>query len=131
MPCKVLNFNRILDQLIQVRVKSVTDSLFKYGSIVLVITLIAAIFKVDSWVVVVFFVVAIILFMVALIIYVYFAFKAPDYLRSESYQLRKQSLELLGDNDRATNPNIRNVPSITNPYNKEVIDSEENPMLKQ
>jgi hypothetical protein len=37
------------------------------------------------------------LILVGVLGYIYFAIKKPDYLRSEEYQLKKQSLEILGN----------------------------------
>lgn len=37
--------------------------------------------------------------MLIVVSYLYFMFNNPDYLRSESYQIRKQAIETLGDKD--------------------------------
>jgi len=62
------------------------------------------------------FIAATIFLTVGLIFYIYFALKDPDYLRSESFQLRKQSITVLGDKENQFNDNLKEIPSITNPY---------------
>ena len=41
---------KILSQVASIKVKIVNDSLFKYGCIAIVLTLIAGIFKIDTWI---------------------------------------------------------------------------------
>lgn len=56
--------------------------------------------------------------------YLYFSFKNPDYLRSEDYHLRKQSIEMLGDKDNYLPLDLREIRGIANPYDDlKVIDA--------
>jgi hypothetical protein len=66
------------------------------------------------WVIILLFSLGSLFCIIGLIFYIYFAKKNPDYLRSESFQIKKQSIELLGDKE---NPNLIGIISIatTNP----------------
>ncbi len=123
-------WNHIFSQVTHLKIKSVTDSLFKYGLLVLVLTCICAIFKVENWVLIVLFSIAGILIIVGLFFYCHFASKNPDYLRSETYQLSKHAFELLGDNEKSANPNIKSVPLIMNPHVAINDKNDENPLLE-
>ena len=46
--------------------------------------------------------------------YLFFMFNNPDYLRSESYQIRKQAIEKLGDKDGLLPTNVAQVINV--PY---------------
>ena len=46
--------------------------------------------------------------------YLFFLFYNPDYLRSESYQIRKQAIEKLGDKDGLLPTNVAQVINV--PY---------------
>lgn len=122
-------WTHIFSQVSQLKIKSVTDSLFKYGLLGLVISALSAIFIDKDWVLIVLFSISGLMFLVGLFFYCYFAIKNPDYLRSETYQLRKQAVEMLGDNERSSNPNIKGVHMIMNPYKKDQENDDENPML--
>jgi len=125
----MVEWTKIFNQVSQLRIKSVTDSLFKFGLISLLISIFGAIFIDKDWVLIVLFGLSIMITLIGLIFYCYFAIKNPDYLRSETYQLKKQAVEYLGDNEKSDNKNIRNIPSLMNPYfNSD--DEDENPLLK-
>lgn len=114
------NVLKILDQVGQVKIKSITGRLFHYALILFAFGLISAVSKVNNWITVFLFVIGSIILIFGLIFYAYFAMKNPDFLRSETYQLRKQSLELIGDKDNFNNPNIDNARLIsTSPYDLE------------
>lgn len=111
-----MEWTKVLEQVTKFRIKSVTDSLFKYGVYLFVLATISAIFKTQIWVTIVLFSVGGVFELIGLCFYFYFAKRNPDYLRSESFQLRKQSIEILGDNENKLNPNIKNIIYVTNPY---------------
>lgn len=110
---------KILDQVGKVKIKSVTDSLFRFGIWLIGFGTTSAIFKAQTWVAIFLFSLGGIFLVVGLYFFWYFAKRNPDYLRSEIYQLRKQSLELLGDKDNMGNPNLQDIPLITSPYDEE------------
>ena len=117
-----MNWTRVLDQVSKIQVKSITDSLFKYGLYILIVGTASAseIIKIPNWVSILLFSVGVLFVMIGLLFYIYFAKKNPDYLRSESFQLRKQSIEMLGDKDNSLNPNMKNIVYIANPFSKEI-----------
>jgi hypothetical protein len=110
-----LNWTKVLDQVSKIQIKSITDSLFKYGLYIFVLATISALFKTEIWVTIVLFSVGGLFELIGLCFYFYFAKRNPDYLRSESFQLKKQSIEILGDNENKRNPNIKDLVYITNP----------------
>ena len=71
--------------------------------------------KIALWVSVLLFSIGGLFIFIGLFFYCYFSFKNPDYLRSENFQIRKQSIELLGDSDNFNNPNIANIIQIASP----------------
>ena len=78
--------------------------------------IISAVFVKLEWVTIIIFCSGGLLLVTAVLGYFYFTFKNPDYLRSEEYHLRKQSLEILGDKDNQLNPNVKEVKYVSSPY---------------
>jgi len=115
-----VNWTKILDQVSKIQIKSITDSLFRYGLYLFVLGTISAIFKTPVWVTILLFSVGGLFELIGLVFYCYFSIKNPDYLRSESFQIRKQSIEMLGDKDNQLNPNIKSVIYIASPFAKEI-----------
>lgn len=113
----MFNLTKVFEQVGQIKVKSITDSLFRYGLLILCLATLAAMCKVYTWVLIILFSLGGLFTLIGLIVFCIFAAKSPDYLRSENYQLKKQSIELLGDKDNMLNPNIDKVVLITSPYN--------------
>lgn len=62
--------------------------------------------------------------LIGLIFYCYFAKKNPDYLRSESFQIQKQSIEILGDKENQMNPNVKNIIYIASPFSSKELNEE-------
>lgn len=63
-----------------------------------------------------FFIIASLIVLSILFAYFYFMFIKPDYLRSEEYQLKKQALEIYGDQGKElTEQQIIDATSIKNP----------------
>ncbi len=122
-------WTKIFSQVSQLKIKSVTDGLFKFGLLGLLISVLGAIFIDKDWVLIVLFSLSALMILIGLFFFCFFALKNPDYLRSETYQLRKQAVEYLGDNERSENKNVKNIPSLMNPYYKSE-DEDENPLLK-
>lgn len=119
---KMTEWTRIFNRFESVQIKSVTDALFRYGFIGLTIgTAGASIGKAPLWIPIATFSISGLFLLVGLGVYIYFALTKPEYLRSERFQLQMKSIELLGDKENANNPNILQLPSITNPYTKSEI----------
>ena len=71
--------------------------------------------QINGWLQVAFFVVATIPVIAFVVSYFYFLFKNPDYLRSEEYQLKAESLKLLGDKDNPLHAAATDVVSVAIP----------------
>ena len=125
-----MEWTKIFNQVSSIKVKSVTDSLFKFGLIGLLIGVICAIFSDKDWVIIVVFSFSGLFILIGLFFYCYFAIKKPDYLRSETFQTQKQALELLGDNERADNNNLRQIHLITNLTTPKRSGDDKNPLLE-
>lgn len=104
-----------------IRVKSVVDPLIKLLVTVLVFVIVSAYLKLPEWLSMVLLWFSGAILVLILLAYVGFAIFKPDYLRSESYNLRKQSLSILGDKENYKQVDMRHVVDIANPYleNKE------------
>lgn len=83
----------------RIKIKSVVDNLIRFILALIFFLVIAAIFKVTEWLLVFICVIVSFAFIVMIAMYVYFALTNPDYLRSEDYHLKKQSMEIIGDKD--------------------------------
>lgn len=112
-----MDWSRLTEQVSTIKVKNVVDMPLFYGLFISCIGVISSIFSKENWVTIVLFSFAGLLFLIATFGYLYFTFKNPDYLRSEKYHLRKQSLEILGDKDNILPVDAHNIVKITNPYN--------------
>ena len=111
-----MDWTKLTEQVNKIKVKNVVDMPLFYGLWVLVLAVISGIFCRLDWVTVLLFCFAGLLFLIAGFGYFYFTFTNPDYLRSEQYHLRKQSLEILGDKDNLLPVDGQNIVDITNPY---------------
>ena len=114
------DFSKLTQQVSSIKVKNVVDMPLFYGLWILVITFIASIFTKYEWVLIVLFSFAGLLFLIAGFGYFYFTFKNPDYLRSEQYVLKKQSLEIFGTKENPISINGQNIVDITNPYQLQI-----------
>lgn len=122
----MIGWAKILDQISKVQIKSITDPLFRYSAILFGLGTITAIFKTDAWVTITLFAIGCLLLIVGLAFFIYFGVKSPDYLRSETFQLKKQTIELLGDKENTMNPNVKELKFIASPYAEKLeLDSNE------
>ncbi len=116
-------WTKAFDQVDKVEIKSITGPLFRVGMIILIFGCItASVGRASEWVVIFLFALAGLVIFIGLGAYVYFAKYKPEYLRSEIHQQRMKVMELLGDKENANNPNVLQLPSITNPYIKPELD---------
>lgn len=111
-----MDFSKITQQVSTIKVKNVVDMPLFYALFFALFGIIASIVSKYEWVVMILFVFAGILLLIALFGYIFFTIKNPDYLRSEQYHLRKQSLEILGDKDNILPIDAHEIVQITNPY---------------
>lgn len=98
------------------QVRSVIDPLIKLFLILLLFTFGAAWLAIADWVIICLLGFDALVLLLILGAYVCFAIYKPDYLRSESYNLKKQSLSILGDKENYKKVDMRNVVDIANPY---------------
>lgn len=115
-----MDWSKLTKQVSTIKVKNVVDMPLFYGLFVLLFGLISSAVSKEPWVTKVLFCFAALLFVIATFGYLYFTFKNPDYLRSEHYHLRKQSLEILGDKDKLLPIDAKNIVLITNPDAKSI-----------
>ena len=119
-------WTKILDQVSKVQVKSITDPLFQYSAILFSLGAMTAIFQTDNWVIITLFILGGLLLIVGLIFYIYFSITNPDYLRSENFQIKKQTIQMLGDKDNTMNPNIKELKFIASPFSGQTADDSKN-----
>ncbi len=91
----------------------------------LVFIIVSAYLKLPEWLIVVLLWFSGAILVLVLLAYVGFAIFKPDYLRSESYNLRKQSLSILGDKENYKKVDMRHLVDIANPYTEELFAIEE------
>lgn len=100
----------------RITIKSVVDSAGRMLLLSLGLFLIAAIFVEQTWILVFFAVVSALILLMIIVSYFYCLFTNPDLLRSEDYNIRKQSIELLGDKENYLPVDSKHVASIANPF---------------
>jgi hypothetical protein len=125
MAIPAFNWAKALQEVSQIKVKSITDPIFKFALIALTIGAGGAKF-VPLWVSVFIFSISGLLFLLAVYFYCYFAVKNPNYLRSETFQLHMKSIEYMGDKGNALPAStINQLTDITDPTPKELEDKEQ------
>lgn len=119
--------NRIHNSIGTIEIKGVPDKLWQVLLILVLAFIGGACFHIKEWCLILLAVFIGLVLLLVVVVYLFFMVKNPDYLRSESFQIRKQAIEILGDKDGllpADVSQVINVPS-TNPNqleNKEVSD---------
>lgn len=102
----------------KITIRSVVDSPGRMLLLSLGLFLIAAIFVSQLWILIFFAAVAGVILLMIVISFFYCLFKNPDLLRSEDYNIRKQSIEVLGDKDNYLPIDSKHLASIANPYSE-------------
>lgn len=124
MPIPPFNWARALQEVSQIKVKSITDPIFKFALVALAIGAGGAAF-VPFWVSIFIFSVSGLLFLLGIGFYWYFAIKDPNYLRSETFQLHMKSFEYMGDKNNSLPASaVNQLINITDPSPKELEDKE-------
>lgn len=124
-------WQKISNHIGRIKVRSIIDAPAKYLLYILVMTIVAAIAKVSSWVLIVLFSFAGIFLLIVLVGYIYFAITKPDYLRSEEYNLKKQSLEIMGDKENYLPVDMHNVVNIISPQSPKLLEEKEEDEYEQ
>ena len=109
--------NRIQNSIGKVEVKGVPDKLWQVLLLLVVIWGCGAYFQIKEWCLILLAVIIALVFVLAVGVYLFFMVKNPDYLRSESFQIRKQAIEILGDKDGLLPTDVSQVINVpcTNP----------------
>ena len=115
---------RLSDSISQVKIKSVVEAPFKAVLIIIFLAVLSAWIKAPSWVTIVIFSIGGLFALLLVGAYILFSIKNPDYLRSESFQLRMKALEVLGDKDGGLLPANPNDIILTSAQEVPVIDCE-------
>ena len=116
----MFSLQKVLKEVSKFKIKSITDSLFRYGFCFAVLGVIAAaIPSVASWVVIIVLCFAGLLILLGASVFVAFCVINPDYLRSEEFQLEREAQSLLGDKRHHFETSVDSLPSTTNPLIKD------------
>jgi hypothetical protein len=107
--------NQLLQSLEKIKTRSITDPIFYIAGLMFILTVILICLKATTVYIIILCSIGIIAFFVGLFVYLYYAIKNPDYIRSEHYQLQKQQLTMLGDSNNKGNANMNLLP-IANPH---------------
>lgn len=110
----------------KLQIKGITDNLFIYSLVIFSIGTIASIFKAESWITIFLFILGGVVVLIALILHIYFSIKKPEFLRSETYQLKKQTIEIIGDKDNLMNPHVKDLKYIASPFSLEPGEDKKN-----
>ncbi|KKU76953.1 MAG: hypothetical protein UY03_C0023G0020 [Parcubacteria group bacterium GW2011_GWA2_47_64] len=97
----------------QVAVKSAVNPSL-WACVVISIPLFVLASKTEGWLSIASFIVALVPVGAFAFSYLFLLFKNPEYLRSEEYQLRMNSMRLLGDKDNPLHANAENIVSVIN-----------------
>ncbi|HBV01287.1 MAG TPA: hypothetical protein DEF00_02745 [Candidatus Taylorbacteria bacterium] len=85
-----------------------------WACVVISIPLFVLASKTEGWLSIASFIVALVPVGAFAFSYLFLLFKNPEYLRSEEYQLRMNSMRLLGDKDNPLHANAENIVSVIN-----------------
>lgn len=91
--------NRIQNSIGTIEVKGVPDKLWRALLLLVIVLVGGAYLQIKDWCLILIAIVLGLVLLLAFGVYIFFMLKNPDYLRSESFQIRKQAIEILGDKD--------------------------------
>ena len=91
--------NRTQNSIGTIEVKGVPDKLWRVLLLLVVVLVGGAYLQIKEWCLILIAIVLGFVLLLAFGVYIFFMLKNPDYLRSESFQIRKQAIEILGDKD--------------------------------
>ena len=109
-------YQAFTDAVNKITIRSVVDSSGRLLLLSLGLFLIAAIFVSQLWILIFFAAVVGVILIMIVISFFYCLFTNPDLLRSEDYNIRKKSIEVLGDKDNYLPIDSKHLVSIANPY---------------
>ena len=114
-----MNWIKIFGEVNSIKVKSITDPLFRFSLLFAVLGGAVACLPAPGIVWMLLLGGSGLCLLIGIIFYIYFAIKCPDYLRSESFHISKHSIDMLGDDKNRLNPNMDKIIPIANPFAKE------------
>ena len=91
--------NRIQNSIGTIEVKGVPDKLWRVLLLLVIVLVSGEYLQIKEWCLILIAIVLGLVLLLAFGVYIFFMLKNPDYLRSESFQIRKQAIEILGDKD--------------------------------
>lgn len=115
-----MDISKITGQIARIKVTSVVDKLFIFGLLFISLAMVGGFFKLETYIIITVLGLGIVMTIVGIISYAYFADKNPTYLRSEEFHLRQQSIEMLGDKENYLPIDGKDIVSITNPYKAQI-----------
>ncbi|MDE6507377.1 MAG: hypothetical protein K2L04_02800 [Alistipes sp.] len=104
----------------KINVKSIINAPGKYMLYTLLFGIFTAVFNLPAWISIVLFSFAGIFLIIVVIMFYYFARTNPDYLRSEEYNLKKHSIEILGDKDNYLPVDMSTIVDVVNSYQEPI-----------
>ena len=104
----------------RIKIKSIVDNLIRFILLQILFIGVAAFQNLPQWILIVLVLMVVLSFTLMGYLYIYFSIKNPDYLRSEDYHLRKQSMEILGDKDNYLPIDAKEIRGIANPYQEQL-----------
>lgn len=106
--------NRIQNSIGTIEVKGVPDKLWRVLLLLVVVLVGGAYLQIKEWCLILIAIVLGLVLLLAFGVYIFFMLKNPDYLRSESFQIRKQAIEILGDKDGLLPTDVAQVINVPN-----------------
>lgn len=106
--------NRIQNSIGTIEVKGVPDKLWRVLLLLVVVLMGGAYLQIKEWCLILIAIVLGFVLLLAFGVYIFFMLKNPDYLRSESFQIRKQAIEILGDKDGLLPTDVAQVINVPN-----------------
>lgn len=116
--------NRIQNSIGTIEVKGVPDKLWRVLLLLVIILAGGAYLQIKEWCLILIAIILGFVLILAFRVYLFFMLKNPDYLRSESFQIRKQAIEILGDKDGLLPTDVSQVINV--PYTSpKLLENEE------
>lgn len=106
--------NRIQNSIGTIEVKGVPDKLWRVLLLLVIVLVGGAYLQIKEWCLILIAIVLGLVLLLAFGVYIFFMLKNPDYLRSESFQIRKQAIEILGDKDGLLPTDVAQVINVPN-----------------
>lgn len=118
--------NRIQNSIGTIEVKGVPDKLWRVLLLLVIILVGGAYLQIKEWCLILIAIILGLVLILAFGVYLFFMLKNPDYLRSESFQIRKQAIEILGDKDGLLPTDVSQVINVPYTSPKLLENEEEN-----